>query len=110
MRTKEKLANFKDVMILCQYLYLSNHHFISIDNGMAILEIRMNDNFGFSVKNLNFPELAATGYTESMNVPNMLGIIEHLKKVPAVEYKDNFSNRWEEIRTVVIINGLLNEN
>lgn len=57
MRSKDILFGLEDITILCQYLYMSEDNYISIDTGMATLELRMNENGDTMAKNLNFPEL-----------------------------------------------------
>lgn len=107
-RTKTMFNEMDDIRILYQYLYLSEDKSIAIDNGVAILDIRMTDNGYFKCKNRNFPELDESSYTDMMTIPNMLGIIDQLKTVKAVEYPDNFKTRWEEIKTTVATSATLN--
>lgn len=57
MRDVPTLLELEDITILYQYLYMSEDHFITVDNGVAKLEIRMNENCYFHAKNLNFPDL-----------------------------------------------------
>ena len=104
MRTNDVLFSLEEIPILWQYLYMSENHFITIDNGLAKLEIRMRENCTFHAKNLNFPDLPDLNYTDMMNIPNMLGIIDQLKTVPPVEYPDCFKNRWEEVRSITLTN------
>lgn len=108
MRTVDTLLEFEDIPILWQYLYMSEDHFITVDNGVAKLEIRMRDNCSFHAKNLNFPDLPDLEYTDMMVIPNMLGIIDQLKNVPAIEFPSEFTSRWEEIKTVAIANVVQN--
>jgi hypothetical protein len=44
-----------------------------------------------------------------MTIPNMLGIIDQLKTVPAVEFPTCFANRWEEIKTITDTNVAQNK-
>lgn len=103
MREVSTLIDFEEIPILWQYLYMNEDHFITVDNGVTQLEIRMRENCTFHAKNLNFPELPDLEYTDMMVIPNMLGIIDQLKKVPPVEFK-NFKSRWEELSTITIAN------
>lgn len=104
MRDVNTLIAFEDITILYQYLYMSEEHFISVDNGITTLEIRMNENGYFHAKNLNFPDLPDLNYTDMMVIPNMLGIIDQLKHVPPIEFKNEFKSRWEELRAITLAN------
>lgn len=104
MRTVDNLLALEEIPTLLQYLYLDESHYITVDNGLAKLELRMTENFSVHAKNLNFPDLPDLNYDDMMNIPNMLGIIEQLKESPAVEYKSQFNSRWEEINTITNAN------
>jgi hypothetical protein len=108
MRTVDMLLELEEIPILWQYLYMDEDHFITIDNGVAKLEIRMRANGTFHAKNLNFPDLPDLDYTDMMIIPNMLGIIDQLKNIPAVEFPSSFKSRWEELRTIALTNVVQN--
>ena len=108
MRTVDTLLELEEIPILWQYLYMSEDHYITVDNGITKLEIRMRENCSFHAKNLNFPDLPDLEYTDMMVIPNMLGIIDQLKNVPPVEFKD-FKSRWEELRTITLANIVQNK-
>jgi hypothetical protein len=108
MRDVNTLFELEDIVILWQYLYMNEDHFITVDNGLTKLEIRMRDNCSFHAKNLNFPDLPDLEYTDMMIIPNMLGIIDQLKNVPAVEFPNEFKSRWEEIKTITQANVVQN--
>ncbi len=101
MRTVDTLFAMEDITILWQYLYMNEEHFVTVDNGMAKLEIRMRENGSFHTKNLNFPALPDLEYTDMMVLPNMLGIVDQLKHTPPTEF-DSFESRWDEIRTITL--------
>ena len=84
-------------------------HYVTVDNGITKLEIRMTDGCYFKAKNLRFPDLPDLNYTDMMTIPNMFGIIDQLKHVPAIEFPTCFSNRWEEIKTITIANVAQNK-
>lgn len=109
MRTNDVLFGIEEIPILLQYLYMSDEHFVTVDNGMCKLEIRMRENCTFHAKNLNFLDLPDLEYTDMMTIPNMLGIIDQLKTVPPVEFKDYFTSRWEEIKTITYTNVTQNK-
>jgi hypothetical protein len=109
MRTTNTLFDMEEIPILYQYLYMDENHFITIDNGITKLEIRMTDYCYFTSKNLKFPDVPAMNYTDMMTIPNLLGIIDQLKHVPAVEFPTCFTNRWEEIKTITDTNVAQNK-
>lgn len=109
MRTTETLFDLEEIPILYQYLYMDENHSIVINNGVTTLQIRMTDSCYFMSKNLKFPDVHEMSYTDMMTIPNMLGIIDQLKKVPAVEFPTCFTNRWEEIKTIVDTNVAQNK-
>lgn len=104
MRNVDTLLDLEEIPILWQYLYMDEDHYITVDNGITKLEIRMRENCSFHAKNLNFPDLPDLEYTDMMVIPNMLGIIDQLKNVPPIEFKKEFSSRWDEIKTITIAN------
>ena len=107
MRTVNTLLDLEEIPILWQYLYMNEDHYVIVDNGVAKLEIRMRENCSFHAKNLNFPDLPDLEYTDMMIIPNMLGIIDQLKNIPPIEFKD-FASRWDEIRTITLANVVQN--
>ena len=109
MRTVSTLIELEEIPILWQYLYMSEDHYITINNGITDLEIRMSEDCYFTAKNLHFPNVPELGYSDMMTIPNTLGIIEQLKSVPAVEFPTCFANRWEEIKTITITNVTQNK-
>jgi hypothetical protein len=104
MRNVDTLLDLEEIPILWQYLYMNEEHFVTVDNGITKLEIRMRDNCSFHAKNLNFPDLPDLEYTDMMIIPNMSGIIDQLKTVPAIEFPSSFKSRWEEIKTITQTN------
>lgn len=109
MRNVDTLLEFEDIIILYQYLYMNEDNFIIVDNGVAKLEIRMNEHGYFHAKNLNFPDLPDLSYTDMMTIPNMLGIIDQLKNIEPAEFKTEFKSRWEEIKTITQANVVQNK-
>lgn len=109
MRTTDTLFDLEEIPILLQYLYMDADHRVVVDNGLAKLEIRMTEYCCFRAKNLKFPAVQELNYTDMMTIPTMLGIIDQLKTVPAVEYPTCFANRWEEIKTITNTNVAQNK-
>lgn len=104
MRDVNTLFELEEIVILWQYLYMNEEHFITVDNGLAKLEIRMREDGSFHAKNLNFPDLPGLEYTDMIVIPNMLGIIDQLKTIPPIEFPKEFKSRWEEIETITRTN------
>lgn len=109
MRTTDTLFDLEEIPILYQYLYMDANHYITVDNSITKLEIRMNDHCYFLSKNLKFPDLPEMNYTDMMTIPNMLGIIDQLKTVPPVEFPNEFKSRWEEIKAITNTNVAQNK-
>ena len=109
MRTTEILFDMEEIIVLYQYLYMDENHYITVDNGLTLLEIHMTGSCNFKAKNLKFPDVPEHSYTDMMTIPNMLGIIEQLKHSPAVEFPTCFTNRWEEIKTITNTNVAQNK-
>lgn len=109
MRTTDILFDMEEIPILLQYLYMNEDHYVTVDNGVTKLEIRMTEGCYFMAKNLNFPDLPDLSYTDMMTIPNMLGIIDQLKHVPPVEFKNEFKSRWEEIKAITNTNVAQNK-
>ena len=109
MRNVDTLLDLEELPILLQYLYMDEDHRIVVDNGLTQLEIRMTEDGYFRAKNLKYPDVPELYYTENMTIPNMLGIIDQLKNVPAVEFPTCFASRWEEIKMITMTNVTQNK-
>lgn len=109
MRTTDVLFDLEEIPILLQYLYMSEDHYVTVDNGITKLEIRMTDSCYFKARNLRFPDLPDLNYTDMMTIPNIFGIIDQLKHSPPVEFKNEFKSRWEELKAITITNVTQNK-
>jgi hypothetical protein len=109
MRTVDTLFELEEIPILLQYLYMDADHRVIVDNGLTKLELRMTDDCYVLAKNLNLPVVPELDYTEMMTIPNMIGIIDQLKNVQAVEFPTCFANRWEEIKMITMTNVTQNK-
>lgn len=97
---KDELFAIEDYTILMQYLALG--YKIKVNNGMADIEIWMEDVYKIKGLNLNFKDLPPYNYSEEMTLENvLLGIIPQLKEQEPEEFK-TFKNRWEEIKTITL--------
>ena len=110
MRSKEVLNEIVDAALLLQYLYMSEKHSITFNNGVADLTLRMDENLNILCQNMNFPDFPETYWNDNMSPSNCLDIMHALKQMPAIEHKQNFGNRWEEIRTITKMNLVQNTN
>ena len=106
MRTKDILKEIEDVAIFYQYLYLSPNHNIIVNNGLTDLKFELSENLHILQTNMNFPQFGASN--EPLDLTNILGIVDKLKKTPAIEFPDYFDNRWTEIKTITQSNVALN--
>ena len=81
MRTNDVLLDgFNDIRTLQRYLYMSDEHYIEIENVIGVkLRIRMGENLHYYCKNMNFPDLPDACFSEAMTNETMLGIIDQLK-------------------------------
>ena len=101
------IEGFDNIGRLCQYLYISEDHKVNVKNSIGVpLEVRMDENMRFKVKNLNFPDCPET-YND-LTFESLLGIVDQLKEQDAVEYPDRFDNRWHEISEMTVMNLSLN--
>ena len=102
MRTNDVLLDsFEEILTLQRYLYMSEDHFITVENCIGVkLEIRMRENLEHACKNSNFPEFPESNWSDRMTNAMMLDIIAQLKTVPAVEYPNAFRSRWDEIKSI----------
>ena len=110
MRSRETLMAIESITLLYQYLYMDENHSITFNNGVTDLTIHMTDNLSVMCKNLRYPDLPESDWTENFTPYNCLNIIEILKTMPAEEYKEPFENRWEEIKSITSFNLALNRN
>lgn len=108
MRTKDELFMLGEVSTLLQYLFLSENHTITFNNGLTDLKIRMDENFNILCQNLSFPDLPESDFSEQMTPLYMLGVIQILQETPPEEFKESFKSRWDEIRQITLANLALN--
>lgn len=57
MRTKDELFMLGEVSTLLQYLFMSEKHTITFNNGLTDLQIRMDENFNIWCRNLQFSDI-----------------------------------------------------
>lgn len=110
MRQSDILIDgFDDIKILQQYLYMSEDHNVVVHNEIGVpLRIRMDENLNYWCKNLNFPDVPESNWSEDMTPARTLSIISGLKSEPAGMYPETFSNRWDEIKSICNSNIALN--
>lgn len=110
MRNKQDLLDLNDIAILYQYLYMSEDHFVIVNNGLADLKLYMDDNFNIMCLNLNYPDLSPMSYNDMLSISNLLGIIDFLKNDKEhIEIKNQFDSRWLEIKTITATTLVLNK-
>lgn len=108
MRFKDGLNDIDDVAILYKYLYLDPNNRIIFNNGITNLEIRMTDSFRIMCRNLNFPHLPETAFSETMTLDYVISVVTVLKCTKPESFPDRFHSRWDEIKTITDANCALN--
>lgn len=99
VQDKDTLYSIENYSILMQALALGER--IKVNVGRGDIEIFMGEDLELYAKNLAFPSLPDMLYSEELTLPIVvLGIVPKLQKQEPEEFK-NFSNRWEEIKTLV---------
>ena len=108
MRTREVLVEgLEDVKTLLQYLYMDEEHDITVSNGITKLSIKLTDNLDALQMNLSFAHL---GYTcREMRIEEWLACVEQLKKQPSDCGYGDFKSKWEEIKTITLMQVALNK-
>lgn len=110
MRTKDDLFDLEDILTLYQYLYMSEDHFVIVNNKLTDLKLYMTDDFDVMCINMLYPDLPPMSYNDMLFIPNMLGVIDYLKQdTEHVEMKGVFKTRWEEIFRTTRANIALNK-
>jgi hypothetical protein len=94
MRSKAILRELDDVLVLYRHLYMNPENRIVVNNGMADLEIRLDENLQFYCKNLNFPDSPGTNYSEQMTLCFCLDAVDYLKE----QKSQSFKSMWDEIK------------
>ena len=89
MRTKDELFMLGEISTLLQYLFMSESHTITFNNGLTNLKIRMDENFNILCQNLSFPDIPESNFTEQMTPLYMLGVIQILHNCRETGYLRN---------------------
>lgn len=97
MRNIDVLKAIGDTGTLLQYLYCSPDNAIVFNNGVANLELTMNEDGYVLVRNLNFPKSQATDFSSQLIIPVMLDIIDQLRTQPPKMKSTALTSRWDEI-------------
>lgn len=81
MRTNDILLDgFNDIRTLQRYLYMSDEHYIEIENVIGVkLRIRMGENLHYYCKNMNFPDLPDACFSESMTNKTIMNGKTHVQ-------------------------------
>ena len=111
MRTNEILIDgFQDISTLQRYLYMSEKHYIEVENMLGVwLRIRLDENLHYYSQNMNYPDSPESCFDDFMSIKTLLSIIEQLKGNPATEFPDGFESRWEEIKAITSANMVQNK-
>lgn len=104
MRTKDTLFALENVAILFQYLFMNGDYAVTFNNGLTDLKLRMDENCSVLCLNLNFPDTPEMDFSSQMTPAYTLDVIQTLQTMPPEEYKESFTNRWDEIKTITLYN------
>ena len=108
MRSKTILKDFDEVLILYQFLYMSPENRIVINNGMADLEIRLDEDLRFYCKNLNFPHLPDMSCSEQMTLSCCFNAVDYLKMQKPKQFPNTFNSEWDEIKDITMATTAMN--
>ena len=108
MRTKDLLYKIDEYRIFMQYLYANKDHKITVNNGVAALELYMDDDLEIYAKNLIVPNAPPLFYSSELTLANVLFKIIPYLKTQKSQYK-TMENKWEEIRTISLEHFALNK-
>lgn len=106
MRTREVLVEgFEEVKTLMQYLYMNEEHKIKIPNGLTTLCISMDENMEI----INYDSHLGFKHKRPMELSEWFSCVEQLKKQPSDCGYGDFKSKWEEIKTITLMQVALNK-
>lgn len=82
-RNPEVFAEFDDMRMVLQYLYMNAEHTISFNNGMTDLTIWMNEHCSVICRNDEYPDLPPTDFREMFTIDYCLALVDLLKREQA---------------------------
>ena len=83
LRDMEVFAEFDDMRMLLQYLYMDAEHQISFNNGLTGLTIWMNEHCFVICRNDEYPDLPPTDFREVFTIDYCLALVDLLKREQA---------------------------
>ena len=106
MRTREVLVEgFEDVKTLMQYLYMDENNYITIPGQFSKFQFSMDENMEI----YNYDRHFNIKQHRPLSLSEWLSCVEHLKGQPSDCDYGNFSNKWEEIKTITLMQVALNK-
>lgn len=110
MRNTDMLRDMRNVHILQNWLYADETHSVTVENCIgAKITLTMNDEGEVMAVNQNANDQTPFHYDSMLSIPIWLGIIEQLEEQKP-EISDEFTSRWEEIKTQWAIIKTINAN
>ena len=106
MRTREVLVEgFEEIKTLMQYLYMDENNYIAIPGTIITFQFFMNEDMEI----YNYDKYTGTKYPRPLTISDWLACVERLKEQPSDCGYGNFSNKWEEIKTITLMQVALNK-
>ena len=110
MRNIDVLLNdLPEVLTLCQYLYMKQENCVEVPGMVPETWFRYSMNEDLDIIEQFKPNLG-NGHEKwmpqhvdsEMTIHKLRDVVENLKELPAMEFPDCFSSRWEEIERIAL--------
>ena len=110
MRSIYGFKHLDDVNILLKYLYMSEDNSISYKNAINV-EFKLNMDEDFSlIKTMVTGAMPGQKFNgDELSISDLIAIVEQLKDSPAIEFPDQFVNRFDEIKNMMAMTMSLND-
>ena len=110
MRSIYGFKHLDDVNILLKYLYTSEDNSISYTNAIDIeFKLSMNEDFSLTKTMVTGAMPGQKFNGDELSILDLIAIVEQLKDSPAIEFPDQFTNRFDEIKNTTAITMSLND-
>lgn len=109
MRIINGFKYLDDVNILLKYLYMSEDNSISYKNAINV-EFKLNMDEDFSlIKTMVTGAMPGQKFNgDELSISDLIAIVEQLKDSLAIEFPDQFTNRFDEIKNMTLQSTTLN--
>ena len=111
MRSNDTLLKeLPEALTLCQYLYMDKDNSVKVPGMVPGTWFRYTMNEDLDIIEQFMPNLGERHPKEwmppsidrEMTVSKLCNVVRNLKELPAEEFPDSFSNRWEEINRITL--------